>query len=816
MKALSLYIEKWYIVGAIVNDSGFLPLSLPNTEERVWLYFYNDLEANRVRYSQTYKGETMANAMNYYGNVFSLIPSSKEKSYKWYGSDTHMRTIFGNAGIFEDLRGGFDRNEKIPTYLAFSSDICLESQSIFLDLLRENNFDVKEFVAHIEYLGVEYAQRKGLITNSNYILVANACNENLHYALYHQENGLSVQVGNSKVLRGKGEDSRRYAIVEQVIDIINAGSRLLSHDEEKAHEHQFLSQYAEKWLSMIDDNEANTATPLGNVCFSKQIGNAYPVSVLKSDIDKRTAATVDEIVNEMAKILSGCNVESYEISHVLLLGDVFDNREFKNNLQKRFAIESANFVHIHEQELANVVNIYCELPNNIFDEDVISFKKNVEEEIHKAEKEQQEKIDTLTRFADDAEHRGEYEKALESFKEAIELSPSNNYLKEKIRNLENLIKDNQVKSKSYNRHIAKAKTALDIKNWEEAFVQSELALKVKPNSEEAIKLSKRIKEMKKQYAQLDEYIVKIKTLIEHEDYEAASKEIDNVSSLGLKDPRLLDFSNIIKQAKNRLQEQIRKEAGVLDSCLELRKYEEAISHANELLKIDKEHTSIWNDKISAINQERAKEKERLARIASLGKQIESAQANENWEKVALICDQYLSIEENADIRELKDLSGFRLVIQQQQAIFDEAFLEENWQKVIELDREYPSLHQNSENVRKIKNARRLLSLERKKKSNHTIEIPIGGGEIVPDTSGVTPSKGRKRSAKPKPTSPKHDKKAESETTQRQNSPAKKKYPIPRRSQDIIDEGCEESKEEEVPINEASSNRKKFPRPKRMK
>jgi len=813
MKALSLYIEKWYIIGTVVDDSGQRPLALSNAEERVWLYFYNDVEANCIRYSKAYKGEAMANAMNYYCDIFSLMPSCKEKSYKWYGSDKPMRTIFDNAGLFVDLRKGFDKDEKIPTYLSFSSDIFLESQSVFMELLKDNGFDVKGFVAHIENLAVEYAQRKGRMNSCNHVLVANACNEDLHYMLYRQNEGIFVQIGKSMTLRGKGEDTRKYAIVEQVIDIMNAGSRMLSDQEERMKEHQFLSQYADNWLSMIDRNEANTATPLGSVYFSKQRGNAYPVSVLKSDIDKRTAATVDEIVNEMVKIINDSDVENHEVSHVLLIGDVFDNDEFELNLQKRFAIPAANFVHIHEQELANVVCIYRELSSDMFDSEENAFEKNLKDEIAKVGKERQDKIIELKRSADDAEHRGEYEKALALFEEILELSPSESYFKEKIRILKNLINDNRVKAKSYNEHIAKAKNLFDIKNWEEAIKQCELALKIRPNSEEAIKLLKRINEMKTLYAQLDEYIVKIKTLIEHEDYDAAGKEIDKVSSLGLKDSRLVAFNNILKQAKSRLQEQIRKEAEALTSCMESHKYDDAIGHANELIKIDKENISFWNNKIFEINQERAKEEQRLVKLASLKEQIESAQANEDRENVTLLCGEYLSIEENADIRSIKDLSESRLLIQQQQAIFDEAVQKEDWQKVIDLDSEYPLLHHDSDNARKIKNARRLLSFVRRTKGSHTIEIPIGGGETVPDTSDIThPLRKKPFSKRKTSTSATSESQNEEETVVMPQ--AKKKYPIPRRvaSADNVADTIH-YKEDSTP-NGNEPKRRKLPRPKK--
>ena len=76
-----------------------------------------------------------------------------------------MRTIFLNAGVFEDLKEGFTE-ERIETYVSFSSDIKLEGQSIFLNLLQDNGFDVKGFVARLDFLAIEYAFKKGIVKNN--------------------------------------------------------------------------------------------------------------------------------------------------------------------------------------------------------------------------------------------------------------------------------------------------------------------------------------------------------------------------------------------------------------------------------------------------------------------------------------------------------------------------------------------------------------------------------------------------------------------------------------------------------------------------
>ena len=43
MKTLSLYIDRWYIAAAVSSDNIPRRIELPNREDRIWLYFYEDI-----------------------------------------------------------------------------------------------------------------------------------------------------------------------------------------------------------------------------------------------------------------------------------------------------------------------------------------------------------------------------------------------------------------------------------------------------------------------------------------------------------------------------------------------------------------------------------------------------------------------------------------------------------------------------------------------------------------------------------------------------------------------------------------------------
>ena len=55
MKSLSLYIDKGFITVAINYDGNVLPLSLPNGEDKIWLYFHEDIANSRVEYGKSFE-----------------------------------------------------------------------------------------------------------------------------------------------------------------------------------------------------------------------------------------------------------------------------------------------------------------------------------------------------------------------------------------------------------------------------------------------------------------------------------------------------------------------------------------------------------------------------------------------------------------------------------------------------------------------------------------------------------------------------------------------------------------------------------------
>ena len=52
MEQLVLYVDKYYIIGARCSDGICRTIRLPNGEDRIWLYFYEDVAHNEVTYGK--------------------------------------------------------------------------------------------------------------------------------------------------------------------------------------------------------------------------------------------------------------------------------------------------------------------------------------------------------------------------------------------------------------------------------------------------------------------------------------------------------------------------------------------------------------------------------------------------------------------------------------------------------------------------------------------------------------------------------------------------------------------------------------------
>ena len=120
MKSLALYIDKWYIVGAVNTDGITRLVNLPNHEDRIWLYFYEDVANDEISYGKGFQSKYRNNENHYYGDVFNSI-TSLSANYTMFKRPQPMKGIFKSSKIFDDLRKDIEVEGDIETYVSFST-----------------------------------------------------------------------------------------------------------------------------------------------------------------------------------------------------------------------------------------------------------------------------------------------------------------------------------------------------------------------------------------------------------------------------------------------------------------------------------------------------------------------------------------------------------------------------------------------------------------------------------------------------------------------------------------------------------------------
>ncbi len=843
MKTLSLYIDKWYIVGTANDDSGPHTLSLSNNEERIWLYFYNNIAANRVEYGYKFKDNALAGELNYYTNIFQLILGSEGKTYKRFGRNIEMRTIFQNAGVFEDLKEGFGE-DRIETYVSFSSDIKLEGQSIFLNLLQENGFDVKGFVARLDFLALEYAFKKGIVRNNKYTLVANATNENLHYSLYRQDGELFISMS-SKTLEGLGVDLRSRALVEQVIEIINASAHIISTDDEFREEHLYLSRFANEWIESLDHSSKNIPTPLGWVNFKKQRGNKYPITVLKSAIDERTSVIIDDIVTEMIKLLDENNIQYHEVNSILFIGDTFDNGQFKKSLSQRIALSDKAFVHFHERELGDIVNVYQELPSEWFDDDEENFKtkseaekaaalaaKKQREELEEARKRDEEErlrhqqeterdrnLQAALTAAQDAEKKMQYDEALGLYRTASAIDPSNTYIIQKIEELTGTINELKSRKKQYEGYIHNARIAYDSKEWDNSVAQSMLALGVMPDSYDAKKLLEDAKSMATKYARLKECLTQIDFYIEKSAFTEAQREIENAELLNIKDSSIEERRRKVAGEIQRIQCLINELRSKLDNAVKQEDFDLAITLCSDLSNIDVNNKHKWDSEKEILVSQKEQRQTAFEKLRELRNQIDEKHLSQSWQELLSLCKAYLVIKSDNYITELCAKAEEQINLESLQQQFDAAYEEHDWQTILSMSKTHSVLKRVPANNRVIKEA---MAQNRKKSESGPTDFMLPTEEDVKEPRQPSRHKGPRR----KPVSSPITLLQEEDVKIEINTTSKRPFRKPSHSRNVTSSiKTEETAKTEVEQNdkivapfekEQSTKKRRFPTVKRNK
>lgn len=728
MNALTLYVDKWYIVGTIVIDDSRYPLTLSNREDRIWLYFYNDENNNQVTFGKSNRKHCLDNERNYYGNIFSLIIDSR-KTYKRYEHEKEIKEIFSDSKVFEDLRSSFTKlhalqdDQKIPVYISFSRDVNAYAQQVFIQEMTGHGFDVKGFLLSIDLISIRYfsLHTGAVCKDGNYVLVLNAAGDNLYATFYKAKNGLFEQEGETFSLSGYGMDVRNHAIVQLVVDKVNNFVHLLKSPSEKEQEYVRLSERASDWIRRIDNGKPFIPTKIDKVAFAAAPQNVTSVSIMRKELEDNTQGIIREIVRNIQNFVSGTSINASQIDQVILLGSSFFNSAYQKEFRSWLSMNDKNSAQYNDDKMADIVSFYPVVASDYgkrvealsvkFQNDAAQCKKQQKDK-EKKEKEEQQRQEAIARGFDvnaqDEENRSKYNDYMRQavyYKEkgnyalerdflnkALHIYPDNEEPLRMLKDLDNKESEARVKTQKYNTSIALADNLFNSENYEEALVQYSTAHSIDPEGKYASEKIAETTQILKTKKDIKEHLDKADLFEANNLQEQAIEELNRALSLDPRNEKIIKRKEMLSKAVEDKINKINQLQGEFKNAVNAGDYDKAMESCEKLASADTKNTRLWLEKKLEYKKLRDDQQLKKAKLKQVLNDINKAAFSENWEKVRELCQLYLSQEESVEIRDLLNKAGkniqrkadeaIKAKWNQMMTILNTYMFNEDWENVI--------------------------------------------------------------------------------------------------------------------------------------
>lgn len=685
MKSLSLYVDKWFITVAINFDGNVIPLSLPNGEDRIWLYFHEDIANSRIEYGKAFENNYRDRLPHYFGDIFNLIEEGDHHFTRYERRREEMREIFKVAGIFNHLHQAVGEEQAVDTYISFSSDIPDVARLRFIEELEESKFKVIESVARISHLALEECKKRNVFTTLGTYLVLVATNDNFHYALYENKGNIFLRK-NEGTLIGLGLDVRRRALVETIVENINKNTKLLKTREDFDMECVRQDRFATAWLEKIAKSKPYMPVAFDGITFAVAPNNPAIVQVFPNSLDNRTTGIVEEMVRKIADFVKENQLQPHEIEGIVFVGNTFTNQTFARAINNRFIVDDDKIVIYREEELPKVVSVYSQIDCSQFKGATAEFindaktqeilnkqAKEEEEKKRKAEanaRRQQELIDSQKKAEreynnavenierHESEHN--YEEMLEWAEIALKIRPDDEFAKEKGALARQLLAEQKAANKQFNIVLQRAKTAFSEERWSDAISQCEMALELRPDSEEASRLkgeARRRMEVKEKVQQL---LNKADVFFAQKLYSEALREVSKILSLDPSNREAKEIERKVSEVNYRHQESINNLVEKLNKTEQENDFASAINICESLIEEDSANIRKWTSKKERLISKRREIEDNKRKLDELKKDIHKAHFDEDWVRLKLLCENYLNVQTDKEISQFLSKAKKRL------------------------------------------------------------------------------------------------------------------------------------------------------------
>lgn len=663
MTSLSIYVEKWYIVGAVCTDNVPHHIELPNHDDRIWLYFFNDTANDAVYYGHANKKNAQNKEAHYIDDVFSKIVDSKA-SFKKFGRDYPLSEIFKYSGIFDDLKAAFGQwshDAKIPIYVSFSQDISYDAQNIFKKELEKNDFAIKQYVGKIDFLALEWVRKKKnlKLPPDMHALVLRSTNENLHMSLFKTDGSIYLEK-TKDCLKGYGSDVRRHAVIEDVIHQGNSTFHFLTKDEDFIHEKMRMEEFVEDWILKLDHGRAGIPVRIPNISFSLAPNNKFTANLRRSSIDERTKAIIRVIIDYVKAFVKNKNgLEEYDLGAVVLLGNSFGNTQYLSELDNWLQISGEKLFCINEATLPDVVGVYSQIDPGYFStaENNFAEQAGIERE-RQLQAEQEETDRRLAEAAADKKRQTEavksqtekkYKDAMEQAYEAeskrdfasmrefltiaLDAKPQDDTANKKLQQLNDMEMKESLKSDQYRTAINQADQAFETGDLDLAYSFYTQALTIDSNSSHAKTRLEEVRKKKSDKNKAAEFLTKAEVFEGQRLYDKALTELRKAQLLNPHDgeiaSKITDIEGLIKKRDG----EISSLKSLLSSAESKEDYSQAIEACERLISVDNLNGLKWERKRDALQSQKAKYDEKVVVLSECREKVNAAVFGENWEDV---------------------------------------------------------------------------------------------------------------------------------------------------------------------------------------
>ena len=685
MKSLSLYIDKWFITVAINYDGNVLPLSLPNGEDRIWLYFHEDIANSRVEYGKSFENNYRDKLPHYFGDIFNLIEEGEHYFTRYERRREDIREIFKVAGIFNHLHQAIEEDGSIDTYISFSADIPDVARLRFIEELEESNFKVIESVARISHLALEECKKRNVFTNLGTYLVLVATNDNFHFSLYENKGNIFLRKNEGKLL-GLGLDVRRRALVEAIVENINKNTKLLKSREEIDMECVRQDRFASMWLDKIAKSKPYIPVPFDNITFAVAPNNPTVVQIFPNALDNRTNGIVEDIVRKIAEFVKENQLQPHEIKGIVFIGNTFTNQTFTRAINNRFIVDNDKIVIYREEELPKVVSVYSQIDCDQFRGATANFlndaktqeilnkqAKEEEEKKLKAEanaRRQQELIDNQKKANQEYKNAVEnierhesdhnYEEMLEWAEIALTNKPNDEFAKEKAALARQLHAEQKAANKQFNTVLLRAKTAFSERRWTDAVSQCDMALEIRPDSEEVSRLKNEARRQMEVKEKVQTFLNRADVFFAQKLYAETLKEVNKILGLDPSNHDAKEIKRKVSEVHAQHKEMINTLIAQINEAEQAKDYVSAISICESLIEEDTNNSPQWRKKKESLVTLRIKSEENDKKKNNLKQSILERYKTKEWDILNSLCRQYLEIEKDAEIENILSEANFSI------------------------------------------------------------------------------------------------------------------------------------------------------------